>query len=206
MRSRHMRSRTTTGGQRVDLFDDAETRWARKIAPYLRPGEPIVAFGITGADPNWRIHGVRDRRGVFEKTIDGVFFPSWPHDLWNRIWHGRTHHAPEGSTAYSYLMSHQHATFKPGKLLPASLMFPTVLTDRRFARYATRGFRDQVSEVAWSCPRQVIARAEVRVRGLSFGRLKLTFLDGSWVLISDMTQFGRATARKFADAINGVRR
>ncbi len=177
--------------------------WGAKIAPYLQPGEPILAFGVTGGDPNWKIHGVKDNRGVFMKMIDGVFFTSWPHTLWLRMWHGRTHDAPEGSTAYSYLMAHQRATHKPGKLLPASVTFPTVLTDRRFARYGSQVLRSQITEVAWSCPRPVIARAEVKVRGLSFGRLKLTFIDGSWVLISHVPDFGRRRAKQFANAING---
>ncbi len=188
----------------ADVREDDTAGWGTKIAPYLRPGEPILAFGITGGDPNWTVRRGKDNRGAFAKAIDGVFFASWPHQLWLRLWHGRTHSAPEGSTAYSYLMAHQRATHKPGKLLPASVTFPTVLTDRRFARYGSEILHDRITEVAWSCPRQVIARAEVKTRGLSFGRLKLTFIDRSWVLISDVPDFGRRRARRFADVINGA--
>lgn len=188
----------------VSPFQDDTAEWSPKIAPYLQPGEPILAFGITGGDPNWKIRGGKDNRGAFMKTIDAIFFASWPHTLAMRLWHGRTHYAPEGSTAYSYLMAHQRATHKPGKWLPASVTFPTVLTDRRFARYGSEILRDRITEEAWSCPRRVIARAEVKIRGLSFGRLKLTFIDGSWVLLSDVPDFGRRRAKRFAEVLNGA--
>lgn len=132
--------------------------------------------------------------------VDAIFWPDWPQRLADRVAHGSTHHAPDGSTALSYLQAEHNFAWTSQRLLPVT-RFYAVLTDRRLIRFGSKINQDIIG-IAWSCPRSMVARADVGARWLSFGRLRITFADGSWVLLADINDLGRRRAKAFAAAIN----
>lgn len=182
------------------LLVDGWKLYGARVCPTLYPDEQPLVFSASvlssGISPDLNPPRPKPVRGTNERVADGA--SSFVMGAWVPVRgiltavFGRAAKGSRDSTACGLLRG-----------LGKNSHVKLCVTDRRFLI-----FRDSDSvlgstplRLAWSCPRDQIRQARVGWRVLAFGRLRITFHDGSWVVFSSTPAMGRRRATAIATAL-----